>query len=66
MRPPAQCRHSPHTIRGPTRTSTEGPSGCVRTAPPRPCRHTPSRVSRSKGSSTESGTHNAVLTTAYS
>eukprot|EP00959_Pyramimonas_sp_CCMP1952_P152010 3180299-Pyramimonas_sp.AAC.1 len=34
-------RHTPHTLRGPMRSSTEGPSCNVRMPPPHPFRHTP-------------------------
>ena len=36
MRPRRAIRHIPHTLRGPTRSSTEGPNGAIRKRPPHP------------------------------
>eukprot|EP00959_Pyramimonas_sp_CCMP1952_P133729 2796392-Pyramimonas_sp.AAC.1 len=40
MRPRNPCRHTPHTLRGPRGSSTEGPSGGAHMRPRRPCQHT--------------------------
>ena len=49
---PHPIRHTPHTFRGPVRSSTEGPSGRVRMAYPHPIRHTPHTFRGPTGSST--------------
>eukprot|EP00959_Pyramimonas_sp_CCMP1952_P226844 4742814-Pyramimonas_sp.AAC.1 len=45
MTPHRPSRHTPHTFRGPTGSSTEGSKGKVRMTPPNPSRHTHSHVS---------------------
>ena len=58
-------RHTPHTFRGPTGSSTEGPSGTARMRHARPFRLTPHMFRGPIGSSTEEdihncGTHNCI------
>eukprot|EP00959_Pyramimonas_sp_CCMP1952_P280704 5867311-Pyramimonas_sp.AAC.1 len=47
--PPYWCTPS-HALRGPIRSSTEGPSGAVGMAPPPPFWHTPRTVRPPHGS----------------
>eukprot|EP00959_Pyramimonas_sp_CCMP1952_P096232 2011824-Pyramimonas_sp.AAC.1 len=53
MATPRTSRYTPHEDRGPTGSSSEGPSGRGRMAAPRACRYTPREDRGPIGSSTE-------------